>query len=36
MKEYHKAMADYDDGLKIAPDNKELIDGKQQCYYRIQ
>ena len=28
MKEYHKALVDYDQGLKIDPNNQECKDGK--------
>ena len=28
MKEYHKALKAYDEGLKIDPSNKDLIEGK--------
>ena len=36
MKEYHKALKCYDDGLKLDPGNKDLIDGKQQTMMKIQ
>ena len=35
MKEYHKAMKAYDDGLKIDSSNKELIDGKNKTIATI-
>ena len=28
MKEYHKAMKAYEDGLKIDPQNKECLEGR--------
>ena len=30
MKEYHKAMKAYDDGLKLDPSNKECLEGKNK------
>ena len=28
MKEYHKAMKAYEDGLKLDPENKDCLEGK--------
>ena len=36
MKEYHKAMKAYDDGLKIDPTSKECIEGKNKTIATIQ
>merc|ERR1719456_1561021 len=36
MKENHKALKAYEDGLKIDPDNQELIQGRQQVMYAVQ
>jgi len=36
MKEYHKAMKAYDDGLKIEPDNNELKAASQKTMMSIQ
>lgn len=36
MKEYHKAMKAYEDGLKIDPTNKDCIDGKNKTIATIQ
>jgi stress-induced-phosphoprotein 1 len=36
MKEYHKAMKAYEDGLKIDPTNKDCIEGKQKTLSTIQ
>jgi len=30
MKEYHKAMADFDAGLKLDPTNKECKEGRER------
>jgi len=35
MKEYHKALKAYDDGLKIDPNNKECKEGKQKTMNTI-
>ena len=35
MKEYHKALAAYDQGLKIDPTNKDCIEGKQKTMYAV-
>jgi len=35
MKEFHKALEAYDQGLKIDPNSKDLIDGKQQTMMAI-
>ena len=35
MKEYHKAMKAYEDGLKIDPDNKECQEGRQKTIATI-
>lgn len=36
MKEYHKAMKVYDEGLKIEPDNAELKQAQQKTIMQIQ
>jgi stress-induced-phosphoprotein 1 len=36
MKEYHKAMKAFDDGLKIDPDNKDCKEGKARTIMAIQ
>jgi len=36
MKEYHKAIKACDDGLKVDPTNKELLDSKQKTMMAIQ
>lgn len=36
MKEYHKAMTAYDNGLKIEPENKDLQQGKMKTMMAIQ
>lgn len=36
MKEYHKAMKAYEDGLKIDPTNKDCLDGKSRTMTTIQ
>lgn len=36
MKEYHKAMKAYDDGLKIDPQNKDCLEGRQKTIATIQ
>merc|ERR1712139_239624 len=36
MKEYHKALKAYEEGLKIEPDNAECQQGKQSVMYSIQ
>ena len=30
MKEYHNAMQAYEDGLKIDPEHKECLEGKER------
>ena len=35
MKEYHKALVDYDQGLKIDPNNQECKDGKARTMQAI-
>lgn len=35
MKEYHKALKAFDDGLKIDPQNKDCIDGKNKTMTTI-
>jgi len=35
MKEYHKALSTYDQGLKIDPDNKDLKEGKAKTLATI-
>jgi stress-induced-phosphoprotein 1 len=30
MKEYHKALAAYEKGLKMDPENKDLIEGRMK------
>jgi stress-induced-phosphoprotein 1 len=36
MKEYHKALAAFDSGLKIDPSNKDCLEGKQKTMMAIQ
>lgn len=36
MKEYHKALKSFDDGLKLDPKNRECIEGKQKTMNTIQ
>lgn len=36
MKEYHKALQAFDQGLKIDPNNKECKEGKQKTMMTIQ
>lgn len=36
MKEYHKALATFDKGLSIEPDNKDLKEGKMKTMQAIQ
>jgi len=36
MKEFHKAMKVYDEGLKIEPDNAELKQAQQKTVMAIQ
>jgi stress-induced-phosphoprotein 1 len=36
MKEYHKALATYDKGLSMEPDNKDCREGKQKTMMAIQ
>jgi len=36
MKEYHKAMKSFDDGLKIEPGNKDCLEGKHKTMNTIQ
>lgn len=36
MKEYHKALQAFDQGLKIDPNNKECNEGKQKTMMTIQ
>jgi stress-induced-phosphoprotein 1 len=36
MKEHHKALKAYEDGLKIDPSNQELLQGKQAVMYQVQ
>jgi stress-induced-phosphoprotein 1 len=36
MKEYHKALQAYDQGLKLDPDNKDCKDGKAKTMMAIQ
>lgn len=35
LKEYHKALATYDQGLHVEPDNAELLDGKRKVVMKI-
>jgi stress-induced-phosphoprotein 1 len=35
MKEYDKALATYEDGLKLDPRNQELLDGRRRCIEQI-
>jgi len=35
MKEYHKALAVYDQGLKIDPESQECIKGKQETMMKV-
>ena len=35
MKEYHKALKAFDDGLKLEPTNKECLEGKQKTMTTI-
>jgi stress-induced-phosphoprotein 1 len=35
MKEYHKALQSYDQGLKLDPNNQECKDGKQRTMQTI-
>jgi len=36
MKEYHKAMKAFEDGLKLEPGNKDCTEGKQKTMTTIQ
>jgi len=36
MKEYHKALKSFEDGLKIEPQNKDCLEGKQKTMMTIQ
>lgn len=36
MKEYHKALATFDQGLKIDPSSKDCLEGKQRTMQAIQ
>merc|ERR1719162_2719997 len=36
MKEYHKALKAYEDGLKLDKDNKECLEGREQVLMKIQ
>ena len=36
MKEHHKALAAFDEGLKIDPTNKDCIEGKQKTLMAVQ
>lgn len=36
MKEYHKAMKAFEDGLKIEPQNKDCLEGRQKTMTTIQ
>jgi len=35
MKEYHKALKAFDDGLKIDPENKDCVEGKKKTIMTI-
>jgi len=35
MKEYHKALKAFDDGLKLDPANRECTEGKQKTMMTI-
>jgi len=36
MKEYHKALKSFEDGLNIEPANKDCLDGKNKTMMAIQ